>query len=255
MLQLNLSDHTALVTGGSGELGRVICRTLASCGAAVAVHYRSGAERADAVVAEIHAAGGKACAVGGDITNAADIAAMKTTIEQQLGMVDIVVPNAVIQYKWVSVLNQDPGDYDSQFQSCVMQSVLLAKAFVPAMQAKGWGRFIATNTECTMQCQPSQSAYVAGKGGMDRLLRVLAKEIGSSGITVNQVAPGWMISDKARDTPDNDSGYIAKTPLPLGKRGEDQDIANAIAFLASDLAKFITGCYLPVCGGNVMPAV
>jgi len=253
MLQLG---HVALVTGGSGELGRVICRSLATCGAAVAVHYRSGSERAQAVVAEIEAAGGRALAVGGDVTDAEDIASMRDAIEAGLGTVDILVPNAVIQYGWVSVLEQDLADYESQFRSCVQQSVLLAKAFVPGMRAKGWGRIVATNTECIMQCHEHQSAYVAGKGGLDRLLRVLAKEIGGDGITVNQVAPGWMISDKFRgDQAVDDSGYLARNHTPLGHRGEDQDIANAVCFLASDLAKFITGVYLPVAGGNVMPCV
>lgn len=255
MLTLDLTAHTALVTGGSGELGRVICRTLAACGAAVAVHYRSGRERAETVVAEIAQAGGRACTVGGDVTQAADVARIRDEVTAALGAVDILVPNAVIQYKWTSVLDQDPADYESQFRSCVLQSVHLAKAFVPAMQAKGWGRFIAINTECTMQCWPNQSAYVAGKGGLDRMLRVLAKEVGRSGVTVNQVAPGWMISDKFRK-PDHDPNANAYTEkVPLGHRGEDQDIADAVAFLASERARFITGVYLPVAGGNVMPGV
>ncbi|MDA3961412.1 MAG: SDR family oxidoreductase [Planctomycetota bacterium] len=256
MPSIDLTGHTALVTGGSGELGRVLCRNLAACGAAIAVHYHAGRERAEAVVAEIVAEGGRALAVAADITDANSVLAMRDTIKQGLGPVSILVPNAVIQYQWTSVLEQDVADYESQFRSCVVQAVLLAKAFVPDMRARGWGRIVATNTECTMQCWPGQSAYVAGKGGMDRLLRVLAKEVGSDGITVNQVAPGWMISDKYRgEGAIDDSGYIERTPLPLGHRGEDQDIANAVCFLASDLARFITGAYLPVCGGNVMPAV
>ena len=101
---------------------------------------------------------------------------------------------------------------------------------------------------------PNQSAYISGKAGMDRVLRVLAKEVGPHQITVNQVAPGWMISDKYRGTPEeHPPEYEAN--VPLRRRGYDQDIANAVTFLASDLAAFITGAYLPVCGGNVMPAI
>jgi 3-oxoacyl-[acyl-carrier protein] reductase len=89
---------------------------------------------------------------------------------------------------------------------------------------------------------------------MDRVLRVLAKEVGPHQITVNQVAPGWMISDKYRGTPEeHPPEYEAN--VQLRRRGYDQDIANAVTFLASDLAAFITGAYLPVCGGNVMPAI
>jgi 3-oxoacyl-[acyl-carrier protein] reductase len=105
-----------------------------------------------------------------------------------------------------------------------------------------------------MQNFPNQSAYVSGKRGMDGVLRVLAKEIGEHQITVNQVAPGWMISDKYRGTPEEiQPEYSAN--VPLKRRGYDQDIANAVAFLASDLAAFITGAYIPVSGGNVMPAI
>ncbi|MNI75012.1 3-oxoacyl-[acyl-carrier-protein] reductase FabG [compost metagenome] len=89
---------------------------------------------------------------------------------------------------------------------------------------------------------------------MDGVYRVLAKEVGEHQITVNQVAPGWTISEKDRNAGDlNDASYVVQ--VPLKRRGEDQDIANAVAFLASDLASFITGAYIPVNGGNVMPAI
>ena len=105
-----------------------------------------------------------------------------------------------------------------------------------------------------MQCLPSQSAYVAGKRGMDGVLRVLAREVGEHGVTVNQVAPGWTISDNDRRRgTERQPDYERHTALK--RRGTDQEIANAVAFLASDLAAFITGVYLPVCGGYVMPAI
>jgi 3-oxoacyl-[acyl-carrier protein] reductase len=105
-----------------------------------------------------------------------------------------------------------------------------------------------------MQVLPTQSTYVAGKKGMDGLLRILAKEIGPHGITVNQVAPGWTISERDRVAGAEVQEHYSKD-VPLRRRGEDTEIAQAVAFLASDLASFITGVYLPVCGGNVMPAV
>jgi len=253
MLSIDLTGRTAVVTGGSGELGRVIARTLADCGAAVAVHYHRGRERAEAVVTAIDAAGGRAIAVQGDVTDQASVQAMRATVTDAFGAPDIIVNNAVQQYPWVHVLDQDPADYDSQFRTCVLHNLLMAKAFVPAMIERAWGRVIAINTECTMQCGPTMSAYVSGKGGQDRLLRVLAREIGEHQVTVNQVAPGWMISDKYRSEPADDAGYRAG--VPLRRRGEDQDIANTVAYLASELANFITGAYIPVCGGNVMPCI
>jgi 3-oxoacyl-[acyl-carrier protein] reductase len=159
-----------------------------------------------------------------------------------------------VQYQWTKVLEQSAEDYDSQFRSCVLHNVLMAQAFVPAMQQNGGGRVIAINSECAMQNFELQSAYVSGKRGMDGVLRVLAREVGASGITVNQVAPGWTISDKDRSSgEENQPDYGSK--VPLRRRGTDQEIANVVAFLASDLASFITGAYIPVCGGNVMPAI
>ena len=252
-MNIDLSGRLAIVTGGAGELGRVMVRTLATCGADVVVHYHRSADKAAALVKEVQAMGRRSMAVAADIGCRKDVNAMRDAVVKALGEVDIVVNNAVTQYEWKAVLDQAVEDFESQFRTCVLQNVLMAQAFVPSMARRGWGRIIATSTECAMQCAPVQGAYVSGKRGMDGVLRVLAKEIGHANVTVNQVAPGWMISDKYRGGGECQPGYDEK--VPMRHRGEDQDIANAVAFLASDLAKFITGVYLPVCGGNVMPAI
>jgi 3-oxoacyl-[acyl-carrier protein] reductase len=126
---------------------------------------------------------------------------------------------------------------------------------VPPLRRKGWGRIIGINTECSMQMFETQSAYVAGKRGMDGVLRVLAREVGRYGITVNQVAPGWTISDRDRErsTPADDASYVRA--VPLRRRGTDQEVANVVAFLASELASYVHGAFVPVCGGNVMPTI
>lgn len=250
-MNIALNGKLALVTGASGELGRVMARTLATCGADVAVHYGKSRAPALALVAELKALGRRAEAFQADITQAADVEALRAAVSASLGTPDIVVANAVIQYPWKSILDQPLADFESQFDSCVLQSVLLAKAFVPPMQARGTGRYIAISTECTVQAFVNQGAYVAGKRGLDGLLRVLAKEVGPSGVTVNQVAPGWTVSDRDRAEgtvvrPGYDEG------IPLRRRGTDQEVAHAVAFLASDLASFITGAWLPVTGGNVI---
>ena len=223
MLSINLAGKIAVVTGASGELGRVMCRTLADCGADIAIHYFRNQQKAESLAEEI-------------------------TKKQ------IIVNNAVVQYSWTSVLDQAIDDYESQFQSCVLHNVLMAKAFVPSMIEANYGRVIGINTECAMQTFKNQTAYVAGKRGMDGIFRVLAKEIGEHQITVNQVATGWKISEKDRKSGlKRQDSYESK--VPLNRRGTDQEIANVVAFLASDLASYITGAYLPVCGGNVMPRI
>ena len=253
-INIDLSGKRAIVTGASGQLGRVMARTLARAGADVAVHYLANSEMAEKVAAEIADMGRKSIAVQADVADRASVFAMRDQVYAALGPVDIVVANAVSQYSWTTVLEQAEEDYVSQFRSCVMQNVLLAKAFTPGMIEREYGRYIATNTECSMQNFPTQSAYVSGKRGMDGVLRVLAKEIGGAGVTVNQVAPGWTISDRARAEGTEEQEYYQKN-VPLKRRGTDQEIANAVVFLASDLASFITGAYIPVCGGNVMPTI
>ena len=254
-MEIDLKGKLAVVTGGSGQLGRVICRTLADCGADVAIHYHQNSDKARELVTELQGKGVRATAVRADVTDQGSVQAMQRQVLAEMGKdPEIIVNNAVIQYHWTNVLEQDVADYESQFRSCVVHNVLMAKAFVPAMIAKSWGRVIAINTECAMQVFPNQSAYVSGKRGMDGVLRVLAKEIGPHQVTVNQVAPGWMISE---DVPQDDSegqrNYREK--VPLRRRGYDQDIANLVVFLASDLAAFISGQYISVSGGNVMPTI
>ena len=254
MLTLDLAGKVALVTGATGQLGRVMARTLAACGADVALHYMHNRQKAEELAEEIRMLGVKAAIVQADVGNLDEVRAMADEIRNTLGMPDITVANAVSQYKWTTILEQDPADYENQFRTCVLQSVHLAKAFIPAMQQKGYGRFIGINTECSMQNFPTQSAYVAGKRGMDGVYRILAKEVGSFGITVNQVAPGWTVSDRDREEGTEISETYSAT-VPLRRRGTDQEIAHVVAFLASDLSSFITGAYVPVAGGNVMPAI
>jgi 3-oxoacyl-[acyl-carrier protein] reductase len=255
MLHIDLSGHIALVTGATGELGRVIVRTLAQCGADVAIHYLRNQGQAEALRTDIESYGVRGMTVQADITQFASVLTMRDAVVEGLGNPQILVNNAVVQYQpWAHVLDQAPEDFESQFRSCVLHNVFMAKAFVPAMMASHYGRIIAVNTECAMQNLPGQSAYVAGKRGMDGVVRVLAREIGAHQITVNQVAPGWTISERVRqEGSERQAAY--ESSVALQRRGEDQEIAHVVAFLASNLAGYITGAYIPVCGGNVMPAI
>ncbi len=254
MIKIDLSNKIAVITGATGQLGRVMVRTLARAGADVAVHYFQNKSKADELLSEIKTWAVRSMAIQSDITDLASVMSMRDRVFETLGQADIIVNNAVIQYEWLNVLDQSLQDFESQFRSCVLHNVCMIKAFVPAMIDREWGRVIGINTECVMQCGETQSAYVSGKRGMDGVLRVLAKEIGGHGITVNQVAPGWAISEDRKDKgTDYEKWYLSN--VPLQRWGEAQEIANVVAFLASDLASYITGAYIPVCGGNVMPAI
>ncbi len=254
MISIDLKNKTALVTGATGQLGRVMVRTLAKAGANIILHYHKNEIMAQKLKQEILSYQVKCFIVQADICNLESVLAMKNKIEKEFFMPDIIVNNAVISYSWKPILEQSIEDFDSQYQSCVLQQVCMAKAFAPAMIAKKYGRIIGINTECAMQCYPTQGAYAAAKRGMDGIIKVLAKELGAYHITVNEIAPGWTISDRDRE---NHSEVQPESDIhiPLKRRGTDQEVANAVLFLASDLASYITGCYLPVCGGNVMPSI
>ena len=255
MIPLDLTGKIAIVTGASSDLGKVMAARLAEAGADVALHYHHNKARAEKVGAEVAKLGRKCCLVTGDVTVEADVKAMKLAVEKELGAPDIIVTNANTGgSSWKLVLEQSVESYENQFRGCVVQNVLMAQAFVPAMIEKKWGRIVAISTESVMQNLPTQSNYVVGKKGMDGMLRILAKEIGMHGITVNQVAPGWTISERDR-VAGTERNEDYERNVPLKRRGTDLEIANVVAFLASDLASFITGLYLPVCGGNVMPGV
>jgi 3-oxoacyl-[acyl-carrier protein] reductase len=255
-MRIDLSNKIAVITGATGDLGRVMVTTLAECGADVVIHYLRNKEKAEELSRKVTAIGRRALVLQADVTQFDSVKAMQRQVSKDLGDPDILVNNAVIQYEWVAALDQAVEDYESQFRSCVLHNVFMAKTFVPAMIKKGWGRVIGINTECVLQRWPSQSAYVSGKQGMDGFLSTLAKEVGQHGVTVNQIAPGWMLSDRYR-APNRLSGSSRRASkayeamLPLKHRGEDQDIANLVAFLASDLARFITDAFIPVNGGGV----
>ena len=253
-MEINLKGKKALVTGGSGGLGRTIVRTLADCGADVIIHYHSDKNNAEALAEELKTIGRNTMTVQGDITNRESVNEMRRKIEAYFVMPDIMVVNAVIQYQWKPLLEQDIADYYSQFESCVMQMVYMSKEFIPYMKEQNYGRIVVMNTECAMLAEEGCSAYTSAKRGLDGIVRVLAKEVGRNGITVNQIAPGWTITDKERENGVNPAPEYVAT-VPLARRGTDRDIANMTAFLASDLASFTTGAYIPVAGGRVMPTI
>jgi 3-oxoacyl-[acyl-carrier protein] reductase len=176
---------------------------------------------------------------------------MRRQIEDALGPVDIVVNNAVTWFDQGPVVDQHADQFYRVFRSSVLQGWATARVFSQPMIERRWGRIISLGTEITSQAAINRAPYTAAKCAMDGMMRSLARELGEHGITVNQVAPGWVITDKdRRDRDEVQPAY--ERGVPLKRRGYDQDVANLIAFLASDLAGFITGVRIPVCGGNIM---
>lgn len=253
-MEISLFGKKALVTGASGGLGRSIALALGQCGADVALHYFSDEKSVLVTAEKLHNIGRKARIFKADLRDEKQVISLRDSVEKDFGLPDILVINAVVQYAWKPLLEQDTADYYSQFESCVMQAVYLAKAFVPYMKQQHYGKIIAINTECAMLAEPTCSAYTAAKRGLDGIMRVLAKELGGDNITVNQIAPGWTVTERERENGVNPAPEYVAT-VPLARRGTDTDIANTAAFLASDLASFITGAFIPVNGGRIMPCI
>lgn len=254
MICIDLKNKTALVTGATGELGRTILKTLAKAGADVIIHYHRNEAKAKELKEEVEALGVKAYITNADVSDNKAIMNMAQDIKDNFKMPDIIVNNSYISSSFATILEQDVADFENQFRGSVLHNVNMAKAFVPTMIGNKFGRVIGINTIQAMANTPTMAAYVSGKRGMDGILRVLAKEVGCNNITVNQIAPGWTISDKERESnAQRDPNGL--NDIPMKRWGTDYEVANAVVFLASDLADYITGVYLPVSGGAVMPTI
>jgi 3-oxoacyl-[acyl-carrier protein] reductase len=245
---IDLRGKVALVTGGSRGLGAAICRQLARAGADVAVHYHTGVQHASRLAQEATAAGVRAAVVGGDFHSAADVERVVDEAQRQLGAIDILVNNVGREERLAPALELDWEDYAASFELNVRSAFLAAKIVAPGMRQRKWGRIVNVLSMAAHTNPKGMSAYITAKGAFGAFTRALAVELGPQGITVNSVSPGWIPVE--RHGPGSLPGRMATAArTPLGHLGEPEDVAGTVLFLASDLAKFVTGVEIPVCGG------
>ncbi len=244
-----LKDKVILVTGGGRGIGAAISRVCGREGATVIVNYGSSKEKAEAVAAEIVAAGGKAEAYGADLRSAEAVQAMVTATVEKYGRLDGVVNNAIAGRQVVSLAEATPEDYTNAFEYGCNAVIHTVKAARPVFNQQGGGRVVNIVTELWNLAPPGWTPYMANKGAMVGISRSLANELGPENITVNMVAPGWMVDEKVDTTTEGSINYAATNPLR--RQGSADEIGNACVFYLSDLAGFVTGTYLPVCGGRV----
>lgn len=247
----DMKKRVALVTGASRGLGAAIARKLAACGARVAVNYVGSEGLARGVVDSINSTGATAEAFAADVRDDAAVARMVGGIERLWGPIEIVVANAtgpqpmlrLEDLSWQACLNQ--------LEFFVKSPLLLAQAVVPKMKQRRYGRFINITSEVFERGVPEFSNYVSAKGAQLGLTRSWAKELAPWGITVNAVSPGWIPTERhAGDAQSAKDAYAAE--VPLRRMGVPEELADAVAFLASDAAGFITGQKLSVNGGNTL---
>jgi 3-oxoacyl-[acyl-carrier protein] reductase len=248
-MQYDLSKRVALVTGASRGLGEAIAVALGACGAKVAVNYFASPEKAARTVELVKKAGGDAQAFKADVREEGEVARMVQEVAGRFGPVDILVPNATGPQPFVPIEKLTWRACLDQLEFFVKSPVLLAKAVVPGMKQRRWGRIIHIGSEVLEKGVPEFSNYVSAKGAQLGLTRSWAMELATFGITVNIVSPGWIPTERHKDDSEEAKRAYA-AGVPMKRMGVPEDIGAAVAFLASDAANFVTGQKLSVNGGN-----
>ncbi|WP_437284880.1 SDR family oxidoreductase [Sorangium sp. So ce406] len=249
----DLSKRVALVTGASRGLGAAIARKLAGSGARVAVNYFGGREGATRVVEDIRRSGGEAEAFQADVRDERDVVRLVGEVRARFGPVEVLVLNATGPQPYVKLEELTWRHCLDQLEFFVKSPVLLSQAVVPEMKERRAGRIIHIGSEVFEQGVPEFSNYVSAKGAQLGLTRSWAQELGPWGITVNLVAPGWIPVERHASeglTDAHKQSYAAGNPLR--RMGTPDEIGDAVAFLASDAARFITGQKLSVNGGRTL---
>ena len=248
-------DQVAVVTGGARGIGRAVVRELAQRGAAVCVNYTAHAEAAEALVAEIAGAGARAIALKADVGDAAAVEAMVGSAERELGVVTILVNNAGIS--WQGTLDTYDAEQFARMRRVNVDGVIHAtRASMRGMRERRYGRIVnVSSVAATGTALPGNAFYASTKAEVAILTKRFALELGPHGITVNAVAPGFVRTDMtqrgrgAADWQGTQERLAARAMM--GRIGEPEDIANAVAFLAAPESGWITAQMLTVDGGRM----
>ena len=244
-----LEGKVAIVTGAARGIGADICRVLATNGCSVVVNYVNSHEEAERVAQEVTALGVRALTIQADVRDFAQVEAMVARTVAELGPIDGLINNAISGRQHGILDDLVDQDYQDMFDFGARSVVNTIRAVRPSMRENGGGRVVNIVTEVWNMGPEGWSAYLAGKGAMVGVSRSLANELGPDGITVNMVAPGWMVTEKVDVTSTGSINF--GNSLPLRRHGSAKEIGNACAFFMSDLASYVTGAYLPVTGCRV----
>ena len=245
-----LDGKTALVTGASRGIGRAVALRLAEEGARVAINYAGNVKAAEEVKASVEAAGGTAILCQADVADSAAVEAMVAAVAKEFGTIDILVNNAGITRDTLLMRMKDE-DFAKVLDTNLKGVFYCTKAVSKLMMKKRAGRIVNMASVVGLVGNAGQTNYAAAKAGVIGFSKSAAKELASRGITVNVVAPGFIGTDMTAGLPESVKEKML-TDIPLGRMGEPEDVANAVLFLASDQASYITGQVVNVDGGMVM---
>ena len=246
----NLSGKTALVTGASRGIGRAIALRLAEDGAKVALNFSSNISKAEEVKAAIEASGGTAMLVQGDISNFAVVTELIKKVVDEWGRLDILINNAGITRDNL-LLKMSEDDFDKVIATNLKGVFNCTKAVTKMMMKQRGGRIVNMSSVVGLKGNISQANYAAAKAGIIGFTKSAARELAARGVTVNAVAPGFINTDMTAALSEKVKEVMMQE-IPAGRMGTPEDVANAVAFLVSDEAAYITGQVLSVDGGMAM---
>lgn len=247
-----LSEKVALITGSARGTGAGIARALAAHGAKVVVNQVGDEGDPQAVVSQIESAGGEAIFLAADVTDAAQVRDLVTRAEARFGPVDILVSNYAGSIPRKAFQDTTWDDWQYQIDTTLKAAFLCCQAVLPGMRARSWGRIVSINTIGIHRPASSYQAYTAAKTAMLGFTRNLAVEVGADNVTVNVVSPGLTLTEEVRAALTPEQREKHERSVPLRRTGTVEDTANGVLFFASELGSFVTGHYLPVCGGQVL---